>query len=143
MCILIAVLLNAQVFSQDSKTELSLLEAIRHNSIKQVKSLLEKGANANAVDDDSDNMLINAAIYSTADCMQLLLKKGADPNARNSLGETSLMFSVPDMEKTKLLLNNGADLNIKAISGNTALMVAVVGNRQYAITKFLLEKEMG
>jgi ankyrin repeat protein len=137
--VLIALLLHVNAFAQNNK-EIALLEAIKSNDLKQVRSLLDQGPNPNYIDDDSDNLLINAAIYSSADCMKLLLKKGADPNFKNALGETPLMFSVPNEAKTKILIDNGADINAKANSGNTVLMVAVVGNNQYNITKTLLQK---
>jgi ankyrin repeat protein len=45
----------------------SLFDAVKNNNIKEVKLLLDKGANPNAYDDDSDNVLINAAIYASTD----------------------------------------------------------------------------
>ena len=71
-----------------------------------------------------------AALYSTADCMKLLLKKGANPNAQNKLGETAIMWCSNDLEKTKLLLEYKANLHLRTTDGNTALLGACVGNSQ-------------
>src|SRR4051812_34614502 len=82
----------------------SLFAAVKNNDIKAVKYLLNKGANPNAYDDDSDNVPINAAMYASVDCMKLLLKKGAEVNAKNKSGEAALMWCAHDAKKVKLLL---------------------------------------
>ncbi len=79
----------------------SLIEAVRNNSIKEAKIFIQKGADANAYDDDSDNVLINAAIYASADCMKLLLKKKANPNLKNKYGQTPLMLCTHIRNKRK------------------------------------------
>jgi len=116
-----------------------LLSAIKNNSLAEIKNLLERGSNISVVDDDSDNVLMYAALYSTADCMKLLLQKGANPNAKNKLGETAIMWCSHDLEKTKLLLEYKADVNNKTTDGNTPLLVACVGNGQYDMIKLLLD----
>jgi len=55
----------------------SLIEAIENNNIKEVKTLLSNGADVNAYNSDSDNVLLNAAIYASADCMKLLFQHKA------------------------------------------------------------------
>ncbi len=79
----------------------SLIEAVRNNSIKEAKIFMQKGSDVNAYDDDSDNVLINAAIYASADCMKLLLKKKANPNLKNKYGQTPLMLCTHDLDKMK------------------------------------------
>jgi ankyrin repeat protein len=116
----------------------SLIEAVRNNNIKEIKSFLLKGADVNAYDDDSDNVLINAAIYASADCMKLLLEKKADPSLKNKFGQTPLMYCTQEMDKMKLLLKYGADINAKANSGNTVLLIACVGSG-YKTIKWLIE----
>jgi ankyrin repeat protein len=117
-----------------------LLTSIRNNDIALVASLLDKGASASVVDEDSANTLMYAALYSTPDCMRLLLKKGADPNARNKIGETAIMWCSHDLEKTKLLLDNKASLNIQTKRGNTPLLIACVGENQQDIIRLLLDR---
>jgi uncharacterized protein len=118
----------------------SLFAAVKNNDIKELRSLLHQGADANACDDDSDNVLMYAAIYSSIDVMQMLLENGSKPDVRNRLGETALMWSAHDPDKIKLLLQHGADINAKAKSGNTILLIACVGYGKYDIIKMLLDK---
>ncbi|MEP6952270.1 MAG: ankyrin repeat domain-containing protein, partial [Ginsengibacter sp.] len=68
--------------------QLPLFVAVKNNNIKEIKMLLDKGANPNAYDDDSDNVLINAALYASVDCMKLVLQNKANPNLKNKYGQT-------------------------------------------------------
>jgi ankyrin repeat protein len=123
--------------AQSSK---ELFAAVKKNNISELRSLLNKGADPNSYDDDSDHVLMYVVLYSSIDIMQLLLEKGSNPNAKNKTGETPLMWSVHDITKTKLLLDNGADINAKAASGNTALLIASVGYGKYEMIKFLIDR---
>src|SRR4030095_571683 len=90
--------LNAQTSSSQ------IFDAVKNNYLKEVKSLLEKGADPNSVDEDGDLLLMYAAMYSSVDCMQLLIEKGSNVNAKNKIDETALMWSVHDLAKMKLLI---------------------------------------
>jgi ankyrin repeat protein len=116
-----------------------IFTAIKNNDIKEIRSLLEQGADPNGHDEDNDNLLMWATLYSSGDCMQLLLEKGSDPNAKNDFGETAIMWCVHDIAKMKLLIQHGADVNVKARSGNTPLLVAAVGTANYDAVKLLLD----
>jgi ankyrin repeat protein len=119
--------------------QVSLFNAIENNDIKEVKLLLDKGANPNAYDDDSDNVLIDATLFSSIDCMKLLLQNKAHPNLKNKYGETPLMLCVNDLAKMKLLLQYGANINDSSLSGNTALLIACGAGSSYATVKWLIE----
>lgn len=116
-----------------------LLSAIKNNDTTQVSFLLKNGTDISIVDNDSDNVLMYAALYSTANCMKQLLQKGANPNAKNKLGETAIMWCTNDMEKTKLLLEYKANMNIKTTTGNTAFLSACVGHAQTEMIKLMLQ----
>lgn len=116
-----------------------LLTAIKNNDTAQVRSLLKNVADISITDDDSDNVLMYAALYSTTDCMKHLLQKGVSPNAKNKLGETAIMWCSNDIEKTKLLLEYKADVNTKTTDGNTPFLVACVGHAQYDMIKLYLQ----
>lgn len=130
-------LLFAQSASAQSR---SLNEAVMNNSLKEVEAFLRNGADPNAYDDDSDNVLINAAMYSSADCMELLLKYKANPELGNRYGQRPLMLCTNDMEKMKLLLSWGANINDTSRSGNCALLMACSGYGKYATIKWLIDK---
>jgi ankyrin repeat protein len=117
-----------------------LFTAVRTNDINQIKALFDdEKADATLVDNDSDNVLMHAALYASADVMELLLKKGAKIDGRNKAGETALMWSMHDKNKVAILLKYGADINAAARSGNTPLLIGCVGNNQYEIVKMLLD----
>jgi len=126
--------LNAQTAS------LNIFTAVRNNDIKEIKTLLDNGADPNSYDEDGDHILMFAALYASSDCMQLLIDKGSNVNAKNKLGETALMWSVHDISKMKLLIRHGADVNAKANSGNTPLLIASVIHGKYEVVKLLLDK---
>ncbi len=126
--------LNAQTTSS------KIFEAVKNNDINKVKALLDQGANPNSYDDDSDHLLMYAALYSSIDCMKLLTEKGTNVNAKNKLDETALMWSMHDLAKIKFLIQQGADVNAKAKSGNTPLLIGSVGQGKYETLKLLLDK---
>ena len=64
-----------------------------------------------------------AAMLGDAFTVKGLLSRGANPNQRDSHGETALM-NAPTLEVVRLLLANGADVNAKNSEGTTALMKA-------------------
>ncbi len=102
-----------------------LLEAIRRGQPEKVKSLLSKGADANAREEYGDTALVNAVHKGNLEIVRLLLDKGVDINAADSGGYTPLMRSVGrPPEIMSLLLNNGADVNAKTDDSLTALKTA-------------------
>src|SRR5688572_21529792 len=117
-----------------------IITAVKNNDINEVRVLLDNGADPNSYDEDGDHILMIASLYASADCMQLLVSKGSNVNAKNKIDETALMWAVHDPAKMKLLLQHGADVNIKAKSGNTALLIAVVAHGNHEVVKLLLDK---
>ena len=74
--IILALCLCGSAFSQ-APSQLSAF--IKANDIAAVQKLLTK-SNSNSVDEEGDPLLMNAALYASADMMVTLLKKGANPN---------------------------------------------------------------
>ena len=79
-----------------------IFEAVKNNNIKEVRSLLDQKADPNSYDEDGDHLLMYAALYSSVDCMQLLIEKGSNVNAKNKIDETALMWSVHDPCKNEI-----------------------------------------
>jgi mono/diheme cytochrome c family protein len=68
--------------------------------------------------------LMAAALYGDAALVKRLLAAGADPNARNVVGATALMWSIPDAPKMQLLLEAGADVGAFTEERRSALAIA-------------------
>ncbi len=110
-----------------------LVYYVRHNDLKKVKELLEKGEDPNKKGEDFRNPLALAFALKNIDCARILLENGANPNFL--CGRDSLSFLAPMVEKyaneqekawiyTKkvydLLKNFETDFDVKnSISGET------------------------
>ena len=115
-----------------------LFNAVISSRIDAVRFLLDKGANPNAVTISAIGTvkhgplafgkatpLMFAAPYASSELIAALLKAGADVNAQDVRGMTSLMLAVAsetqDVDVVKLLLKTGANPNIRSLAGETAL----------------------
>jgi hypothetical protein len=114
-----------------------LIKAVKRGVLRApvsyVQSILDKGADVNARDEDGNTALIIAVSFGGRDVVEMLLRRGADANARNKSGETALMAAAStylyNLTIVKMLLDRGADINARAEDGVTALMLAVRNNR--------------
>jgi uncharacterized protein len=118
-----------------------LHSAVNNGSIAAVELMLKRGANVDAVDLNNDNLtpLMVAARYTYRvgiGMSELLIKNGANVNARASLGSTPIMFASwgtavhyedEYVKVVKLLIKNGAKVNVKNKLGNTPLKIARSG----------------
>ena len=119
----------------------ALFLGIRNSDIRTVESALARGAKVDARSEEGDTPLMSAAVYSTADCMRLLLDRGAEPNAQDMRGGTALMRSVRDLSKVKLLLDRGAEVDARSGRGVTALMVAANSPGKSDVVRLLLDRK--
>jgi uncharacterized protein len=118
-----------------------LHSAVNNGSRAAVELMLERGANVDAVDLNNDNMtpLMVAVRYTYRvgiEMSELLIKNGANVNARASLGSTPIMFASwgtavhyedEYVKVIKLLIKNGAKVNVKNRMGSTPLKIARSG----------------
>ena len=84
----------------------------------ELESLLARGADVNAMDEDEDTAL-HWAIVGMDDCIdmvQLLIDHGSDVNRKNSDGFTPFHYASfkGDVKVVKMLLTHGADINARA-----------------------------
>ena len=65
-----------------------------------------------------------ATLYTDAATIEELLKLGADPNKRNDVNATALMWAGGDLAKTRVLVDHAADVNARSDDLRTPLMIA-------------------
>ncbi|UCE48728.1 MAG: ankyrin repeat domain-containing protein [Phycisphaerales bacterium] len=105
----------------------ALLDAARDGNIKQVRSLVERGADTNVRDYRGRTPLHLAAARGYTDIAELLVKGGADINAKSDTAEaTALILAIQNghTDTAKLLVAKGAEINAKGVEGQTALHCA-------------------
>ena len=101
-----------------------LLDAIRRADTKQVRAMLQAGANPDLRDAGGVPALMRAVVYLPAEDVRLFIDRGADVNASSGSGATALMWAAPDTGKVRLLLDRGARPDLRAKDGATALVAA-------------------
>ena len=98
------------------------------NQLILAKQLIEHGANVNAVAIPNHETPLHKACFSgnvtNLDFVEYLLEEGANPNFQDDLGQTPLIWSIPDAPgAAKFLLNwPTADVNITTRSGASFLV---------------------
>ena len=131
----LGILAGATVGSDDP-----LITAVKDGLQQEVKAILGKHANVNAVDTNGATALAWAAMRDNVPVAALLLKAKADPNLPDVSAITPLRIAIDNysLAMTKLLLENGANPNPGGPRGETPLMVAV-HHGSTEIVRLLLE----
>lgn len=114
----------------------ALVDAVVDGDVKRTKSLLSRGASANAKSEMGYLPLVIAGYINTSpdqegaphsfELFKLLLDHGANVNAADSNGYTALMSvaAAGEVRAAKLLFARGARLDARSHDGTTALMRA-------------------
>ena len=118
----------------------SLFSAIDRDDMAEVRRILRDRQLINARDEDGATPLMHAALNGSLKLMQLLLRRGANPNLASDEGSTALLWAVDDLAKLKLLLAGGADVNAKTKYGATALLAACFRFGSGPVTAELLKQ---
>ncbi len=125
--LLFAFLASTCAFGQlpDFRPPTPLLGALLRNDGKEVKKLLDAGANPNERSFFGMPPLTIALIHSNPLTVREMLARGANPNGADRNGSTPLMWAVygesPDPAIVDELLKLGADPNAVNKSGESAL----------------------
>lgn len=128
-----------------------LHEAVWRGEVEDVRSLISKGVDVNAKENDKLGCtpLHSAVLTRNKKILNLLLDAGADINISNNKNQTVLQYALRkrDFEMAQLLLVAGADVNIGFWDqGRTALHYVVINyqsdfyDRQRSVTELLLKK---
>lgn len=131
-CCVILIVMVTLLIAGDQKDE-QLLEATRKGDVTAVKSLLEAGANVNALARYNVTPLFFAADRGNLEIVRLLIENGADVNAKDTFYNTTPLGMASyngHMEVVELLLKNQAagadDLLTEAVSGNNVALAEIV-----------------
>jgi len=105
----------------------NIARAAEANDVGKVRALLSSGNNVNEVEEAGQRTgLHTASINGNIQIVAILLKAGARVDARDSLGNTPLIYAADHdrLEVAKLLLDVGAQIDAENKNGMTSLMIA-------------------
>lgn len=118
---------GAQVDTRDKLGRTALYNAVAFNQVPMAKWLLDYGADPNA-QTNSGRRVLRCAFFNI-DMIQLLLKRGANPNLEvdeDHLKPLQFAMGMRLAWLVRILLYYGADPNYRGIGGQTALHYAAV-----------------
>ncbi|MEI6306542.1 MAG: ankyrin repeat domain-containing protein, partial [Deltaproteobacteria bacterium] len=107
---------------------MSLYRALMTGKYTKARRLIRRRVDINTpgydgVTDGVTPLMLSASCSDKADITRLLLLAGAEVNACNSFGETTLMiasYSPNNLENVSLLIENGADFSKASVYGYLA-----------------------
>jgi hypothetical protein len=121
-------------------SEASFSDCVRTKKDAAVNLFLQAGFSANACDGAGVPLLCLAARTGDRELVKILLKAGADVNARSSdRGGSALIDSTLGKYRdiAELLLKAGADVNTKSKDGQSALIISVGMDDEKFVEMFL------
>lgn len=138
---------GANVTRSEDETWPPLQQAVLYSSIEIIQILIDAGADLNercnlsGCDFFRSTPLHYAAFYKMEHAAIILIKNGADVNARNEAGKTPLHYAAShgQTEIVRRLLEAGADPDVKDKNNYTPLLLASTG-RGYQDIISLLKK---
>ena len=120
-----------------------LLEAARTGAADEVRSLLERGADVEARDQNGATALVAAAYGNHVEVARVLIEAGADVNRKDETEQSAFLIATSevgdDPRLLELTLANGADVNAKDSYNGTGLIRAAERGHA-AIIERLLER---
>lgn len=141
----------------DNNQKTALHNAMRRDSIKNIKLLCEAKINLNQQDKNGLTAIHYGARYNNAEGSKMLLKYNPNLNIKDKTGKTALHYAcaIGNPEIIELLIKNNANINEKDNDGNSPLDLAnyygnnkstktmeLNGAKSYNKEKNLFEKEL-
>lgn len=123
---------GANMEHEDAGGRTPLLAAIKDGKEMAVEILLENGAQ---FDSGVIRALHTAVHANNRHAIEVLLRKGADPNTLNRAGQTALHVAVlsDNHHAIELMLRRGADPKVPDFAGLTVLHIAAIENNECVI----------
>ncbi|MDD2714406.1 MAG: ankyrin repeat domain-containing protein [Candidatus Wallbacteria bacterium] len=137
--IAITLLLTLQIL-EASQADSRLVAAVMDGNLREVQNLAGNGMEINAYDHLGGYTLLSiACAKGYREVIKFLLKSGADPNLRDSEGNSPLFFAIRNdrMQVVRQLIEGGADPEISDRRQVTPLMCAIFEDRD-EIAEYLI-----
>jgi ankyrin repeat protein len=115
-----------------------LVGALDRGDVAASRTLLEAGADPDAVDADGNSALMLATWHGDADLVRLAIAHHADVRHRNAAGDTALHMAVDDAAKVRALLDAGAAADAADARGITPLALAAARDDGAPVVELLL-----
>jgi ankyrin repeat protein len=132
-----------------------LIDAVLDSDLAKVKSLIEAGADVNAVDEYGFRVLVNAMANYSVEIVDYLVNHGAETGLGKAkskdetkrlfgdgLGQNELLLAAAesgDIKSVKRLLASGANINAQDEGGFTVLVTAIAGSHT-ELVKYLVNQ---
>ncbi len=134
------------ILFSENEANSNIFLAIQDNRIEAVEKLITTGTDVNMRGDDENKStpLMSAVTWGTPEMVELLLRKGANPNLTDTYNHTPLMMAIlfrteDEINVVKIvraLLAAGADKTIASTDGKTVYEMAV-DNRYPEVAELL------
>jgi ankyrin repeat protein len=117
---------NWQAYRETMVVPPSLGAAAKTNDLRELRRLLDAGAEIDAADARGYSALMFATYFGHVEAFEYLLEHGADPDSADRAGNSVLMAAAfkGDLSLVKRLVSAGAKLDARNAAGQNALNFA-------------------
>jgi len=132
--------------SKPPPPDISIHEAAEKGNIEAVKQHIAAGTDVNGKSTAAPTPLFFSVRYGQKEVAELLIKEGAEVNAKDNYGETPLTYAFDNKEIVEMLISNGANVNTRGEENITPLMHSVAASASnideaaFQICELLIEK---